>query len=81
MGAGTITCNYDGSNKFKTEIDDDAFIGSNTSLIAPVKVGKEATIGAGSAISKDVPDHQLAVARGKQVIIEDWQRPKKNNQD
>lgn len=81
VGAGTITCNYDGSNKFKTEIDDDAFIGSNTSLIAPVKVGKEATTGAGSAISKDVPDHQLAVARGKQVIIEDWQRPKKNNQD
>jgi bifunctional UDP-N-acetylglucosamine pyrophosphorylase/glucosamine-1-phosphate N-acetyltransferase len=77
IGAGTITCNYDGVNKHLTQIGDDAFIGTNSSLIAPVSIGKGATTGAGSAISKDVPDDTLAVARGKQVIIEKWQRPKK----
>ncbi|MCW8195586.1 UDP-N-acetylglucosamine diphosphorylase/glucosamine-1-phosphate N-acetyltransferase [Proteobacteria bacterium 005FR1] len=77
IGAGTITCNYDGVNKSKTEIGDHAFIGSNTSLVAPVKVGKGATIGAGSTITSTVPDDQLAVARGKQRNIEGWQRPTK----
>lgn len=77
VGAGTITCNYDGVNKHLTVIGDNAFIGTNTSLIAPVTVGAGATTGAGSAISKDVPDNALAVARGKQVVIEGWQRPKK----
>ena len=77
IGAGTITCNYDGVNKHLTTIGDNAFIGTNTSLIAPVVVGAGATTGAGSAISKDVPDNTLAVARGKQVVIESWQRPVK----
>lgn len=77
IGAGTITCNYDGVNKHLTTIGDNAFIGTNTSLIAPVTVGAGATTGAGSAISKDVPEHTLAVARGKQVVIENWQRPVK----
>lgn len=78
IGAGCITCNYDGVNKHLTTIGDNAFIGTNTSLIAPVTVGAGATTGAGSAISKDVPDNTLAVARGKQTIISSWQRPKKN---
>lgn len=77
IGAGTITCNYDGVNKHLTTIGDDAFIGTNSSLIAPVTIGKGATTGAGSAIAKDVPDNTLAVARGKQLTIEGWQRPKK----
>lgn len=78
IGAGTITCNYDGVNKFKTEIGDHAFIGSNTALVAPVNVGAGATIGAGSTITKDVDADQLAVARGKQRNIDGWERPKKN---
>lgn len=77
IGAGTITCNYDGVNKHLTTIGDNAFIGTNTSLIAPVTIGAGATTGAGSAISKNVPDNTLAVARGKQVVIESWQRPVK----
>lgn len=77
IGAGTITCNYDGVNKSKTDIGDEAFIGSNTSLVAPVTIGKGATVGAGSTICNKVPDDQLAVARGKQRNIEGWQRPKK----
>ncbi len=77
IGAGTITCNYDGANKHTTTIGDNAFIGTNNSLIAPVTIGHGATTGAGSAISKDVPDDALAVARGKQVSIEGWQRPQK----
>ena len=81
IGAGTITCNYDGVNKFKTEIGDGAFIGSNTCLIAPVKVGVNATTGAGSAINKDVADNQLSIARGKQRNIESWKRPQKIKQD
>lgn len=78
IGAGTITCNYDGVNKFKTEIGDDAFIGSNSSLVAPVKVGAAATVAAGSVITKEVADGELAVARGKQRNISGWERPKKN---
>lgn len=79
IGAGTITCNYDGVNKHLTTIGDDAFIGTNASLVAPVTIGKGATTGAGSTISKDVPEGTLAVARAKQVVIEGWQRPKKKS--
>jgi bifunctional UDP-N-acetylglucosamine pyrophosphorylase/glucosamine-1-phosphate N-acetyltransferase len=75
VGAGTITCNYDGVNKSKTVIGDGAFIGSNSSLVAPVTIGEMATIGAGSVIAKDVAAQDLAVARGKQRNIADWQRP------
>src|SRR5688572_13404489 len=77
VGAGTITCNYDGVNKFATKIEDGAFIGSNSSLVAPITVGRNATIGAGSVVTKDAPEGKLTVARGKQVTIEGWQRPVK----
>ena len=77
VGAGTITCNYDGANKHHTEIGDNAFIGSNTALVAPVTVGKGATIGAGSTIAKDVTDYALAVTRGRQLEKIDWPRPSK----
>ncbi len=77
VGAGTITCNYDGVNKSKTIIGDGAFIGSNTSLVAPVTVGKDATVGAGSTITRNVADEELAVARGKQRNINGWKRPSK----
>jgi bifunctional UDP-N-acetylglucosamine pyrophosphorylase/glucosamine-1-phosphate N-acetyltransferase len=77
VGAGTITCNYDGANKHLTRIGDNAFIGTNSSLVAPVSIGNGATTGAGSVITKDVPDDTLAVARGKQVNIDGWERPKK----
>jgi len=77
IGAGTITCNYDGVNKFKTIIGDHAFIGSNSSLVAPVEIGSTATIGAGSVIAKNVESDDLAVARGKQRNIKNWQRPVK----
>jgi len=79
IGAGTITCNYDGVNKFQTRIDDGAFIGSNSSLVAPVFIGANATVGAGSVIAKDVEAEQLAVARGKQKNISGWQRPTKQS--
>jgi len=79
VGAGTITCNYDGVNKFKTTMDDGAFIGSNSSLVAPVTIGRNATVGAGSTITKDVPDDSLAVARGLQKNHSGWQRPVKND--
>ncbi len=77
IGAGTITCNYDGVNKHETHIGDGAFIGSNSALVAPVSIGDGATVGAGSTISKDVEPDVLAVARGKQVSISSWQRPRK----
>ncbi|MDM3870795.1 bifunctional UDP-N-acetylglucosamine diphosphorylase/glucosamine-1-phosphate N-acetyltransferase GlmU [Porticoccus sp. W117] len=77
VGAGTITCNYDSANKSLTEIEDGAFIGSNTALVAPVKVGPGATVGAGSVITNEVPGEQLAVARGRQRNIEGWKRPVK----
>jgi bifunctional UDP-N-acetylglucosamine pyrophosphorylase/glucosamine-1-phosphate N-acetyltransferase len=77
VGAGTITCNYDGVNKSKTIIGEGAFIGSNSSLVAPITIGAMATIGAGSVIAKDVQDNELAVARGKQRNISNWQRPVK----
>ncbi|MBC3809008.1 bifunctional UDP-N-acetylglucosamine diphosphorylase/glucosamine-1-phosphate N-acetyltransferase GlmU [Undibacterium seohonense] len=77
IGAGTITCNYDGVNKFRTIIEDDAFIGSDSQLIAPVRVGKGATLGAGTTLSKDAPEGKLTVSRAKQMTIEGWQRPQK----
>jgi len=75
IGAGTITCNYDGVNKSQTIIEDGAFIGSNTQLVAPVTVGENATIGAGSTITKDTPAGQLTLSRAKQVSVPNWQRP------
>ncbi len=77
IGAGTITCNYDGANKHQTEIGPDVFVGSNSSLVAPVRIAQGATIGAGSTITRDVSAGSLAVARGKQREVPDWQRPKK----
>ncbi len=77
IGAGTITCNYDGTNKHKTTIGEESFIGTNSSLVAPVEIGKGAYVGAGSVITKDVPDEALAVARGKQATKEDWAKNKK----
>lgn len=80
IGAGTITCNYDGANKFHTIIGDNAFIGSDSQLVAPVTVGANATIGAGSTITKDAPAGALTLARGKQITIPGWKRPvKKKN--
>jgi bifunctional UDP-N-acetylglucosamine pyrophosphorylase/glucosamine-1-phosphate N-acetyltransferase len=79
IGAGTITCNYDGANKHTTVIGDNAFIGSNSALVAPVTIGKGATIGAGSVIRKDTPDDKLTLSGGKQVTIENWERPKKQS--
>jgi len=74
VGAGTITCNYDGVAKHRTEIGENAFIGSNSALVAPVKVGKGAYIGSGSVITDDVPPDALALARGRQVVKEGWAR-------
>lgn len=79
IGAGTITCNYDGKNKYQTYIDDYAFIGSNTSLVAPVKVGKNSLIGAGSVITKDVPEDSLALGRAQQINKLNWVKEKKEN--
>ena len=79
IGAGTITCNYDGINKATTEIGDHAFIGSNSALIAPVTIGESTTVGAGSVISKDVAATELAISRVKQRNIKGWQRPSKNS--
>jgi bifunctional UDP-N-acetylglucosamine pyrophosphorylase/glucosamine-1-phosphate N-acetyltransferase len=83
IGAGTITCNYDGVEKHKTRIEDGAFIGSDTMLVAPVNVGKNATTGAGSTIDKDVPAEGLALERTEQKIIKDWskKRRKKHTKD
>jgi len=78
IGAGTITCNYDGANKHRTVIEDNAFIGSDTQLVAPVTVGAGATIGAGSTITRDAPAGELTLSRAKQTTITGWQRPVKN---
>ena len=80
IGAGTITCNYDGVNKHQTQIGAGAFIGSNSSLVAPVRIGDGATVGAGSTITRSVPDQALAVSRSKQQQIADWPRPTKQPQ-
>jgi bifunctional UDP-N-acetylglucosamine pyrophosphorylase/glucosamine-1-phosphate N-acetyltransferase len=77
IGAGTITCNYDGANKHRTVIGDGAFIGSDTQLVAPVQVGNDATIGAGSTITRDTPEGGLTLSRSKQTTIEGWKRPEK----
>jgi bifunctional UDP-N-acetylglucosamine pyrophosphorylase/glucosamine-1-phosphate N-acetyltransferase len=77
VGAGTVTCNYDGANKHRTEIGDGAFIGSGSMLVAPVSVGEDATIGAGSTITRPAPAGKLTVERSRQVTIENWKRPKK----
>jgi bifunctional UDP-N-acetylglucosamine pyrophosphorylase/glucosamine-1-phosphate N-acetyltransferase len=77
VGAGTVTCNYDGANKSQTHIEDGAFIGSGTMLVAPVRIGADATIGAGSTITRDAPAAQLTLERAKQLSIENWRRPQK----
>ena len=79
VGAGTITCNYDGVNKSKTTLEDGVFIGSNTALVAPVTVGKNATVGAGSVVTKNVGDDTLAIARARQTTIDGWKRPVKED--
>ena len=76
IGAGTITCNYDGVKKNKTTISDNVFIGSNTSLVAPIKIGKKSIVGAGSVITKDVKENSLALERSEQEEIEDYKRKK-----
>ena len=77
IGAGTITCNYDGANKHRTIIEDDVFIGSDTQLVAPIRVGKGATLGAGTTLTRDAPPGELTVSRAKQVSIPGWKRPVK----
>jgi bifunctional UDP-N-acetylglucosamine pyrophosphorylase/glucosamine-1-phosphate N-acetyltransferase len=77
IGAGTITCNYDGANKFRTVIEDDAFIGSDSQLVAPVTVGKGATLGAGTTLTKDAPAGKLTISRPKQMTLDGWVRPVK----
>ena len=77
VGAGTVTCNYDGANKHRTEIGDRVFVGSGSMLVAPLKVGEGATIAAGSTITRDVPPGDLAVARQRQSAVKGWKRPKK----
>jgi bifunctional UDP-N-acetylglucosamine pyrophosphorylase/glucosamine-1-phosphate N-acetyltransferase len=81
VGAGTITCNYDGVNKATTTIEDGAFIGSGNMLVAPVRIGRDATTGAGSTITKDAPDGQLTLTRAKQLTLEGWKRPQKKADD
>ena len=75
VGAGTITCNYDGANKHRTVIEDDVFIGSDTQLVAPVRVGRGATLGAGTTLTEDAPPNQLTLSRATQVSIPGWKRP------
>jgi len=77
VGAGTITCNYDGANKWTTTIEDGAFIGSGNMLVAPVRIGRDATTGAGSTITREAPDDKLTLARVKQATLEGWKRPEK----
>ena len=77
IGAGTITCNYDGANKYRTIIEDDVFIGSDTQLIAPVTVGRGATLGAGTTLTEDAPAGTLTLSRARQITVADWQRPQK----
>jgi bifunctional UDP-N-acetylglucosamine pyrophosphorylase/glucosamine-1-phosphate N-acetyltransferase len=77
IGAGTITCNYDGANKHKTVIGDNVFVGSCTQLVAPVTIAQGATIGAGSTITKDAPADELTLSRAKQMTMKGWQRPVK----
>jgi bifunctional UDP-N-acetylglucosamine pyrophosphorylase/glucosamine-1-phosphate N-acetyltransferase len=78
VGAGTIVCNYDGANKHRTIIEDDVFIGSDTQLVAPIRVGRGATLGAGTTLTKDAPPGELTLSRAKQVSVPGWKRPVKN---
>jgi bifunctional UDP-N-acetylglucosamine pyrophosphorylase/glucosamine-1-phosphate N-acetyltransferase len=78
IGAGTIVCNYDGANKHRTVIEDDVFIGSDTQLVAPVRVGRGATLGAGTTLTKDAPPGELTISRAKQTVVPGWKRPVKN---
>jgi len=77
VGAGTITCNYDGANKYRTVIEDDVFIGSDTQLVAPVRVGRGATLGAGTTLTKDAPEGKLTISRARQLTVASWKRPAK----
>jgi bifunctional UDP-N-acetylglucosamine pyrophosphorylase/glucosamine-1-phosphate N-acetyltransferase len=79
VGAGTITCNYDGANKYRTVIGDDAFIGSGVNLVAPIEIGAGATIGAGSTLTKPAPDGELTLARTRQTTVKGWKRPVKRS--
>lgn len=81
IGAGTITCNYDGANKHRTVIGDNVFIGSSSQLVAPINIGEGATIGAGSTVTRNAPAHQLTVCRSQQRSIENWQRPSKKEEN
>ena len=81
VGAGTITCNYDGANKHRTVIEDDVFIGSDTQLVAPVTVGRGATLGAGTTLTRDAPPDQLTISRPKQLTVPGWKRPQKTKKD
>jgi bifunctional UDP-N-acetylglucosamine pyrophosphorylase/glucosamine-1-phosphate N-acetyltransferase len=78
IGAGTITCNYDGAHKHQTIIEDNVFIGSDTQLVAPVKISQGTTIGAGSTITKDTPENELTLSRVRQVTLTGWKRPSKH---
>jgi bifunctional UDP-N-acetylglucosamine pyrophosphorylase/glucosamine-1-phosphate N-acetyltransferase len=77
VGAGSITCNYDGQNKWPTVIDDNAFIGSGSMLVAPLRIGAGATVGAGSTVTQAAPDGDLTLTRAKQVTVAGWTRPRK----
>lgn len=81
VGAGTITCNYDGENKWPTKIGDGAFIGSNTSLVAPIEIGKGATVAAGSVVTKNAPAEQLTITRAKQAVVSNWKRKKVHSEN
>jgi bifunctional UDP-N-acetylglucosamine pyrophosphorylase/glucosamine-1-phosphate N-acetyltransferase len=78
VGAGTITCNYDGAFKHQTIIEDDVFVGSDTQMVAPVRIAKGTTIGAGTTITKDTKNDTLVLSRAKQISVEGWKRPAKN---
>ena len=81
VGAGTVTCNYDGANKWRTEIGNDAFIGSGAMLVAPLRIGDGATIAAGSTISREAPAGKLSIERSKQLTVAGWKRPEKQKTD
>ena len=77
VGAGTITCNYDGAKKYRTTIGDDVFVGSGAILVAPIEIGSGAYVGAGSTLTKDAPAGELSLARSRQTSISGWKRPEK----
>ncbi|HID48676.1 MAG TPA: bifunctional N-acetylglucosamine-1-phosphate uridyltransferase/glucosamine-1-phosphate acetyltransferase, partial [Chromatiales bacterium] len=81
IGAGTITCNYDGANKHRTRIGDRAFIGSDSQLVAPVEVGEDATLGAGTTLTADAPAGELTLSRAKQKTVSGWKRPTKKGRE